>query len=113
MCGVSEWWEKEFTWVIAAAHLNMGVVDAEHPAARVAHVGGALHVDHIMGAWARNVEIALAIAGVKTCLGRAGVGGQGFLRGVEAQAKPVRANTIPQNSPTSLKHRDKVTKKIK
>lgn len=87
----------------------MGVVDSEHPAARVAHVGGALHVDHIMGARAWNVEIALAIAGVKTCLGRAGVGGQGFLRGVVAQDKPAKANTTLYNSPMSLQRQNTVT----
>lgn len=64
--------EPGLTRVVASAQLNVGVVDAEHPPARVAHVGGLLHVHHVGRARPGDVEVALAVAGVETCLGRDG-----------------------------------------
>lgn len=55
---------------VAAPDFYIRVVYPEDPSARVAHVSGPLHVDHVGGAGAGDVEVALAVAGVKTCLGR-------------------------------------------
>lgn len=67
--------EAGFTRVIAATHFHMCIIYAEHPSARVAHVGGPLNVYHISRARAGDVEIALPIAGIETCLGREQRGG--------------------------------------
>lgn len=48
----------------------MCIIYTEHPSAWVAHVGRSLNVHHISRTRARYVEIALAVTGIKTCLGR-------------------------------------------
>lgn len=58
------------TRVIAAAHFHVCFVQTEDPSAWVAYVGGPLDVHHIGRARARDVEVALAVTGVETCLGR-------------------------------------------
>lgn len=64
-----------FTGVIAAAHFHIGVVYTEDPSAGVAHVGCPLEIHHISRARARDVEIALTVTGIETCLGREHRGG--------------------------------------
>lgn len=66
---VEELFDGGFTGVIAAAHFHICVIYTEDPSARVAHVGGPLDVYHISRAGAGDVEIALAIPGIETCLG--------------------------------------------
>lgn len=48
----------------------MCIIYTEDPSAWVAHVGGSLNVHHVSRARAGDVEVALAIAGIETCLGR-------------------------------------------
>lgn len=61
---------SSLTRVIATTHFHVSVVYPEDPSARVAHVGGSLNVHHVSSARAGDVEIALAITGIETCLGR-------------------------------------------
>ena len=63
------YWCIFITRVVAAAHFHLGVVDPEHPSPRVPHVGGPLHARHVRGPRARDVEVALPVARVETCLG--------------------------------------------
>lgn len=48
----------------------MCIIYTEDPSAWVAHVGGSLNVHHVCRARAGDVEIALAITSIETCLGR-------------------------------------------
>lgn len=64
-----------FTWVIAAAHLHLSIVNAKDPAPRIPHVCGSLHLCYIISPGPRNVEIAPSITGIKTCLGKEHRGG--------------------------------------
>lgn len=63
------------TWVIAAAHLHLSIINAKDPAPGVPHVCGGLHLYYIVSPRPRDVEIAPPVTGIKTCLGREHRGG--------------------------------------
>lgn len=60
------------TCIAAAPHLHLGIIDSEHPAPGDTHICRHLHVSDVIGAGSRDVEVALSITGVKTCLGAQG-----------------------------------------
>lgn len=60
------------TCIAAAPHLHLGIIDSEHPAPGDTHICRHLHVSDVIGAGSRDVEVALSITGVKTCLGGQG-----------------------------------------
>lgn len=63
------------TWIIAAAHLHLSIINAKDPATGIPHVCGGLHRNYIISARPRDVEIAPPVSGIKTCLGREHRGG--------------------------------------
>lgn len=56
------------TCIAAAPHLHLGIIDSEHPAPGDTHICRHLHVSDVIGAGSGDVEVALSITGVKTCL---------------------------------------------
>lgn len=56
--------------IAAAPHLHLGIIDSEHPAPGDTHICRHLHVSDVIGAGSRDVEVALSITSVKTCLRR-------------------------------------------
>lgn len=61
------WW---CTWVIAATHLHLRIINTKDPTTRKAHIRGGFNVNNIICPRAWDVEIAPPIASIKTCLGR-------------------------------------------
>lgn len=53
----------------AAPHAHLGIIDSKRPAAGHAHVGGGLHLSHVCCARPGDVEVAVPITCVETCLG--------------------------------------------
>lgn len=53
----------------AAPHAHLGIIDSKRPAAGHAHVGGGLHLSHVCRARPGDVEVAVPITCVETCLG--------------------------------------------
>ncbi len=68
--------EPGLTGVITAPDFYICIIDTEDPSARVAHVGSSLNVHHIRRTRAGDVEIALAITSIETCLEREYKGGR-------------------------------------
>lgn len=56
------------TCIAAAPHLHLGIIDSEHPAPGDTHICRHLHVSDVIGAGSGDVEVALSITSVKTCL---------------------------------------------
>lgn len=75
------------TWVIAAAHLYLSVINAKDPASRIPYICGGLHLYYIISPRPRDVEIAPPVTGIKTCLGREHRGGTILLKGSEFPSK--------------------------
>lgn len=64
------------TCIAAAPHLHLGIIDSEHPAPGDTHICRHLHVSDVIGAGSRDVEVALSITSIKTCLGGQGQEGK-------------------------------------
>lgn len=60
------------TCIAAAPHLHLGIIDSEHPAPGDTHICRHLHVSDVISAGSRDVEVALSITSIKTCLGGQG-----------------------------------------
>lgn len=60
------------TCVVAAPHLHLGIIDSEHPAPGDTHICCHLHVNDVISARSGDVEVALSVTSVETCLGREG-----------------------------------------
>lgn len=56
------------TCIAAAPHLHLGIIDSEHPAPGDTHICRHLHVSDVISAGSGDVEVALSITSVKTCL---------------------------------------------
>lgn len=56
------------TCIAAAPHLHLGIIDSEHPAPGDTHICCHLHVSDVISTGSRDVEVALSITSIKTCL---------------------------------------------